>query len=78
MHRAGSCPADHVADRLAVGRPPLRVSELASIVGYSDRWLRKLMDAGILTYVQPGGAGTERRVPAFEAARLARELKILS
>jgi excisionase family DNA binding protein len=64
-------------DRLESGRPPLRVSELARLVGYSDRWIQKCLDAGALGYVQPGGAGRERRVPVSEATRLARDLRVL-
>ncbi len=59
--------------RLAEGQPSLRVGQVAAIIGYSDRYVRKLFDSGVLKGVRLA-EGTERRVPVDEVRRLARQL----
>lgn len=66
---------DRIRARLAEGQPPLRVHELAGIIGYSRRYIQKLLDSDTLRHV---GLGEERRIPVQEATRLARDLGILT
>lgn len=61
-----------IADRLRLGQP-LRVGELAGAVGYSSRYLQKLMTAGTLPFVQRC-PGSERRIPCADAVALAESL----
>jgi excisionase family DNA binding protein len=67
---------DRLLARIAEGAPPLRVSEVASMTGYSVRFVRKLIEAGTLATVCPPG-GSERRVPVQEARKLAAALRLL-
>lgn len=69
-------PMDQIAARLAAGQPPLRISELARLIGFSREYVRKAIDAGAIEAVQLRGC-TERRVPVQEAVRLARELRVV-
>jgi hypothetical protein len=64
-----------IAERLRPGAPPLRVSEVARLIGYSPRGVQKLMEAGAVRFVQVH-EDAERRVPVDEAARLAREMGV--
>lgn len=58
-----------LSQRLLEGDRPLRVGELAGLVGYSSRHLRRMFDSGRLRFVSlPGSA--ERRIPTDEARRL--------
>jgi hypothetical protein len=68
---------EEIGARLEPGQPPLRVGELAELVGYSERWVQKLMDEKILIFVQVR-PGTERRVPVEAAARLAAQLRLIA
>jgi hypothetical protein len=68
---------DRIAQRLQEGGPPLRVSELAAIIGYSARGVQKLMEAGAVRFVQVH-KDAERRIPVTEAVRLARDLGLLT
>jgi hypothetical protein len=67
-------------DRLRDGQPPLRVSQVAASIGYSDRFVQKLMDVGALAFVEtPGsmvGRRPERRVPVAEVRRLRLQLAV--
>lgn len=66
---------DRLLERLRKGSgPPLRISEFATVVGYSIRTVRKLVDEGGIESV---GLTEERRIPICEAVRVARDLKIL-
>jgi hypothetical protein len=56
-------------ERLVDGQPPLRVSEVATRIGYSDRFVQKLMRAGAVSFVQ-APCSPERRVPVREVRRL--------
>lgn len=66
---------DRLLARLEDPRP-LRVHEVAELVGYSLPTVRKLIGAGVLRTVAPEGL-VERRVPITEARRLCRDLGIL-
>jgi hypothetical protein len=73
---------DRLRERLSEGSPPLRVSEFARMIGYSPTYVRKLLNAGVLACVSlPAGLGRveepERRIPVTEAAKFARELRLL-
>lgn len=61
-------------ERLRQGAPPLRISEFVRITGYSEKTVRKLIDAQVVETV---GLTEERRIPADEALRVARELRII-
>jgi len=62
-----------VNDRLADGKPPLRVSEVAEIIDYSSRFVQKLMDCDALASVRLPDS-TERRIPTEEVCRLREQL----
>ena len=62
---------DRILERLREGAPPLRVSELAELVGVSRGYIHKLIDSGGLDV---GRVGRDFRIPIREAARLAREI----
>ncbi len=62
------------SERFAEGRPPLRVSELAGLLGCSRSYLHKLIKADVL---HPGRVGSDYRIPVHEARRLAREIGLL-
>jgi excisionase family DNA binding protein len=62
---------DRILDRLRKGEgPPLRVSELADVIGASRSYVHKLIDAGTL---HPGRVGREYRIHVEEAAQVARD-----
>ena len=66
---------DRLIERLRRGAgPPLRISEFASVIGYSLPTVRKLIRDGAVRTV---GLTEEQRIPIREAARLARDLDIL-
>jgi excisionase family DNA binding protein len=67
---------DRLVERLAVGRPPLRVSELARALGVSEPFVRKQIDCEVIRAVTLPGS-RERRIPVQEAERLARDLRML-
>ncbi len=67
---------DRLAERLREGEPPLRVGELARLIGFSGEYVRKLIRAGTLESVSITGT-IERRIPVREAQRLARDLRLL-
>lgn len=67
---------DRLLKRLREGEPPLRVGELADLIGYSPRGVQRLMDKGALPFVRLHEDG-ERRIPVAEAAQLARHLGVL-
>jgi hypothetical protein len=69
-------PADPPLVKRLTDRRPLRLSEFADLTGYSRQQIRKWADGGILKTVKP--LGQERRVTVKEAARVARELGIVS
>lgn len=75
------------AERQGEG-PPFRLTEFAQIIGYSLPTVRKMIDAGavetvgVTDLVEAAKAGEhglmdERRIPAAEALRVARTLKII-
>ena len=66
---------DRLAARLADGQKPLRKGELADLLGCSVNYIRKLEEAGTLTTVHC--TLIETRVPVQEAARLAREMRLI-
>jgi hypothetical protein len=66
--------AADMADRLQDGRPAMRVHEVAAAIGYSRRYVQKLMSAGALATV-PSPSGRERRVPVAEVRRLRTEIR---
>jgi excisionase family DNA binding protein len=61
---------DRIAERLREGSPPLRVSELANLLGCSRSFIHKLIDAGAL---RTGRLGAHYTIPIQEATRVARE-----
>lgn len=61
--------------RIATGAPPLRISELAELSGYSTPTIRKLVDLGQIETV---GLTEERRIPAIEARRILVALRVIS
>ena len=61
--------------RLEDGQPPMRVGEVAAIIGYSVRYVQKLVDAEVVMAVRMP-EGTERRVPVHEVRRLAHQLHV--
>ena len=63
-------------DRLKPGQPPLRVSELARLSGYSVWFIRKLFISGSLAYVSWAGT-KERRIPVDAAAGLLKDLHVI-
>lgn len=65
---------DRILERLESGQP-LRVGQVAELVGYSVRYVQKLIEQGELGYVQRE-PGAERRVPVQEAKRLAADLGV--
>lgn len=73
---AGDAEASPVTARLAAGQPPLRVGELATLLGYSRETVRKWLDAGVVEAVR-GPDGGERRVPVGAALRLAQDLRVV-
>ncbi len=54
--------------------PPLRISEMAEVIGYSVPTVRKLISENV---IQTVGLTDERRIPVAEAARIATALGIL-
>jgi excisionase family DNA binding protein len=64
-----------VMERLAEGTP-LRLGEFAKMIGYSREQVRKWVDAGQIETVRPI-EGAERRIPANEAERVCRDLRII-
>lgn len=58
-------------DRLADGRPPLRIGEFAKLTGWSDDTIRKQINTGAVKTVAFVRGG-ERRVPV----RVAREIAV--
>jgi len=66
---------DRLAARLAEGQPPLRKGELATLLGCSVSYVRKLVDAGTIATVHC--TAIETRIPVSEAARIAREWELL-
>lgn len=65
-----------LASRLATGQPPLRVSELSRITGYSVEYWRKVMGSGMVVTVQAPGS-RERRMPVQEAVVVAKALRLI-
>lgn len=66
-----------IMERLEDGTP-LRLGELATLLGYSREMVRKWADAGALKTVRAPVPRAQRRVSAAEALRFARELGALS
>lgn len=64
-------------DRLAPGRPPLRPGEIASLTGWSDESIRKLLNAGAIQSVRLIEGG-ERRVPVSVAREIAVRLEVIA
>jgi excisionase family DNA binding protein len=60
-------------ERLAAGQPPLRVSEVAAAIGFSPRYVRKLLENQAIQAVT-SPSGRERRIPVEEVRRLIGEL----
>jgi excisionase family DNA binding protein len=65
---------DRLAERLREGEPPLRVGELARLIGFSGEYVRKLIRSGNLPAIL---MGHERRIRVQEAQKLARDLRLL-
>lgn len=61
--------------RLEDGRPPLRATELAEMLGCARSWVNKLIKADA---IRAGRIGRNYRIPVSEARRLAREAGLLS
>jgi excisionase family DNA binding protein len=61
---------NRIAERLREGSPPLRVSELADLLGCSRSFIHKLIDAGAL---RTGRLGAHYTIPLCEALRVARD-----
>lgn len=57
-----------LAERLAEGQPPLRIPELAAILGCSVSYLHKLIRAEA---IKAGRIGNRYTIPVSEAERLA-------
>jgi len=74
--RRSTPTANNVPAQLRTRTKPLRIAEMASLLGYTPRGVQKLMDAGALRFIQAKKGG-ERRVPAAEARRLMREQGML-
>ena len=66
---------DRVSERLREGAPPLTMGELADMLNCSRRYVQKLIEAGNLN---AGRVGRDYRIPVQEAARLAREARVLT
>lgn len=62
--------------RIEDGRP-FRIAELARLIGYSREQLRKWIDAGAVQTVRAPVPTGQRRIPAAEAQRVARDLRII-
>lgn len=58
-----------VRQRFAEGQPPLKVSELADMLGCSRGYLHKLIEAGTL---KVGRVGRVYRIPIPEAVKAAK------
>jgi excisionase family DNA binding protein len=66
-----------LVDRLVEGAPPLRVSEVAAAIGYSPRYVQKLLRNKAIQSVKMRGR-RERRIPVSEVLRLRSELATAS
>lgn len=65
---------DRVLRRLSSGSPPLRVSELAEILGCSRSFVHKLIKSKAL---DTGRLGRDYTIPVQEAERIMREVGVL-
>lgn len=63
-----------VRERFAEGQPPLRVPELARLVGCSSSYVYKLIKAQV---IEAGRVGTDYRIPVSEAVKVARAAGLL-
>lgn len=68
---------DRLLERLRRGEgPPLRISEFALVIGCGISTAKRLIRDEVVQVVQMPGM-TEKRIPIYEAARYAREAKVL-
>ena len=68
-----------ITERLRDGQPPLRISELAPLLGYSTGKLRQLVKSGDIAVVKLRDKDQEEgRIAVAEARRLMVRLGILS
>jgi excisionase family DNA binding protein len=58
-------------ERRLSGGAPLRLGELAKLLGFSREHVRKLADAGVVKAIRAERPGAHRRVDVEEAARFA-------
>jgi len=71
--RVAPSAAERLVARLTDGQPPLRVSEVAAAIGYTSRYVQKLLTAGTLASVS-SPTGRERRVPVKAVQQLLKDL----
>lgn len=65
---------DRIAERLRGGEPPLRVTELAGLLGVSRGYIHKLIKAET---IEAGRCGSDFTIPIEEARKVARQVGAL-
>lgn len=73
---------EQIAARLADGRPPLTVGQVAAITGWSRAKVQRLIDGGFIAaakerYAKASKSKRWRQVPAPVVRRLAQDLGVI-